>query len=96
MSLRETQQNWGRFLKNEVHNLNEFNQVRHTFKTIDPLKTSNFELQRKIYGIKLFEFHEQLINDAFLIKVTQFEKTRSIGKILASLRNLKIKFHFLN
>ena len=96
MSLRETQQNWGRFLKNEVHNLNEFNQVPHTFKTIDPLKTSNFELQRKIYGIKLFGFHEQFIIDAFLIKVTQFEKTRSIGTILASLGNLKTKFHFLN
>ena len=32
----------------------------------------------------------------FLIKVTQFEKTLSIGKDFVSLENLQIKFYFRN
>ena len=34
--------------------------------------------------------------DTFLIKLTQFEKTGSIGKFFIPLGYLKTKFHFLN
>ena len=46
--------------------------------------------------LKLFEVHEQLMIDTFLIKSIQLEKTESIGKFLIPLGNLKIKFHSLN
>ena len=47
--------------------------------------------------LQLFEFLEQLACDwRFLIKLTQFEKTGSIGKVFISLGNLKSKFHFRN
>ena len=42
-----------------------------------------------------FQFYEQFMMDAFyLVKITQGEKTRSIGKVFISLRNLIISFHF--
>ena len=34
--------------------------------------------------------------DTFLLKLTQFEKTKSISKAFISLGNLIINFHFLN
>ena len=46
--------------------------------------------------LKLFEFVEQVMMDTLLLKLTQFEKTGSIGKTLSSLENLKINFHFRN
>ena len=46
--------------------------------------------------LKLFEFLDQFMIGTFLIKLTQFEKTGSIGKLFISLENLKIKFHFQN
>ena len=39
------------------------------------------------------DFLDYFIIDTFLMKVTQFEKTGSIGKVLIQLRNLKIKIH---
>ena len=33
-------------------------------------------------ALTLFEFVEQFMMDTFLVKLTQFEKTRSIGKLL--------------
>ena len=45
-------------------------------------------------ALKLFEFEEQFMMDTFLLKLTQFEKTGSIGKIFISLENLIINFHF--
>ena len=42
--------------------------------------------------LKLFEFHF----DHFLINLTQFEKTVSIGKFLTQLENVKIKIQFRN
>ena len=55
-------------------------------------------------ALKLLEILEQFMNDSFLIKLTQFEKTGSIVKNLIPLGNLKIKiqlkfdnvFHGLN
>ena len=44
--------------------------------------------------LKLFEFLEQFIIDTLLIKITQFEKIGSIGKIFISRGNSIIKFHF--
>ena len=40
--------------------------------------------------LKVFEFREQFMAGAFLIKLTQFEKTGSIDKIFISLGNLII------
>ena len=37
-----------------------------------------------------------MIGTFFLIKLTQFEKTGSIGKFFISQENLKNKFHFRN
>ena len=45
---------------------------------------------------KLFEFHEQLMIGAFLINLTQFEKTGSMSKTFILLRNLIIKCPFRN
>ena len=47
-------------------------------------------------ALKLFEFVEQFMMDIFLLKLTQFEKTGSIGKTIISLGNLIIIFHFQN
>ena len=47
-------------------------------------------------ALKLFEFVEQFIMDTFLLKLTQFEKTGSIGKTFISLVKLIINFHFQN
>ena len=48
---------------------------------------------KKIYmPLTLFEFHEKFMLGAFLIKLTQFEKAESVGKIFISLKNLIIKF----
>ena len=46
--------------------------------------------------LKLVEFREQFMAGAFLIKLTEFEKTGSIDKIFISLGNLIIKFRFQN
>ena len=47
-------------------------------------------------ALKLFEFQEQFMIGAFLIKVTQFEIARSISMFFISLGNLKITIHFRN
>ena len=39
-------------------------------------------------ALKLFEFVEKFIMEIFLLKLTQFEKTGSIGKTFISLGNL--------
>ena len=44
-------------------------------------------------SLKLFQILEQFIFDT-LIKLTSFEKARSIGKIFVSLRNMIIKLLF--
>ena len=60
-------------------------------------KSSTFEFRRKKYmTLKLFEFEEKFFMDFFLLKLTQFEKTRSTGKTFISLGNLVIKIHFQN
>ena len=45
-------------------------------------------------ALKLFV--KQFMMDTFMLKLTQFEKTGSIGKTFISLGNLIIKFHFQN
>ena len=45
---------------------------------------------------ELFEFLEQIMIDTFSIKLTQFEKTGSIGKNFISVGTSIIKFHFRN
>ena len=45
-------------------------------------------------AVKLFEAVEQLMMDTFLLKLTQFEKTGSIGKTFISLGYMIINFHF--
>ena len=45
-------------------------------------------------ALKLFV--KQFMMDTFLLKLTQFEKTGSIGKTFISLGNLIIKFYFQN
>ena len=47
-------------------------------------------------ALKLFEIVEQFMMGTFLLKLTQFEKTRSIRKTFISLGNLIINFHFQN
>ena len=47
-------------------------------------------------ALKLFEFVEQFMLDAFLLKLTQFGKTEAIGKTFISLGYLIINFHFRN
>ena len=59
-------------------------------------KSSTFELRMKKKALKLFEIAEQFMADTFLLKLTQFEKTASIGKTFISLGNLIIKFQFRN
>ena len=44
----------------------------------------------------LFKFLEQFMTGAFLITLTQLEKTGSTGKSFYSAKNPKIKFHFRN
>ena len=44
----------------------------------------------------LSEFLEQLIISTFLIKLTQFEQTGSLGKVFIPLGKLITKFHFQN
>ena len=47
-------------------------------------------------AVKLFEFVEQFMMVTFLLKLTQFEKTRSICRTFISLGILIINFHFRN
>ena len=47
-------------------------------------------------ALKLFEFVEKFMMHTFLFKLTQFEKTGSMGKTFSSLGNLIINFHFRN
>ena len=47
-------------------------------------------------SLNLWELVEQFMMDTFLLKITQFEKTGSIGKTLISLEKLLINFHFRN
>ena len=44
-------------------------------------------------ALRLIEFWQQFMIDTFLIKLTQFEKTDSIGKIFISLKII-INFRF--
>ena len=48
--------------------------------------------KKQSMALKLFEFVEQFMMDTFLLKLSQFEITGSIGKTLISLGNLIIKF----
>ena len=45
-------------------------------------------------ALNLFEFLEQFMIDTFLITLTRFEETGSIGKIFISVGNKKTNFHF--
>ena len=45
-------------------------------------------------ALELCEFVDQFMIDTFVIKLTKFEKTGSIGKTLISLANLISNFHF--
>ena len=47
-------------------------------------------------ALKLFEFQEPFMIEYFLIKLTQFEKTESIGEIFISLGNQTTDFLFRN
>ena len=47
-------------------------------------------------ALKLFEFVKQFMMDTFLLNLTQFEQTGSLGKNLISLGNLIINFQFRN
>ena len=47
-------------------------------------------------ALQLLEFVKQFMMYFFLLKLTQFEKTGSIGKIFISLVNLIINFHYPN
>ena len=44
--------------------------------------------------LKLLEIVEQLMMDTFMLKLTQIEKTESIGKTFISLGNLIVNFDF--
>ena len=57
-------------------------------------KSSTFEFRRKIDCLRGFWIFEQFMMDTFLFKITQFEKTGSIGKTYISLGNLRINFIF--
>ena len=46
--------------------------------------------------LHFFEFVEQFMMDIFMLKLTQFEKTGSIGKTFISLGNLIINVHIRN
>ena len=46
--------------------------------------------------LKLFKVLKQFVIATLMIKLTQFEKTGSLGKFIISLGNQKIKFHFRN
>ena len=43
-------------------------------------KPSTFEFRKKTDSLKFIEFVEQFMMALFLLKLTQFEKTGSIGK----------------
>ena len=58
-------------------------------------KSSNCEFrQKQMMAFKLFEFVEQVMIATFLLKLTPFEKTGSIGKTFVSLRKLMFNFNF--
>ena len=67
-------------------------------KTLTLLKNLNLQVSKKKSWMpfKIFEFLEQFMIGAFLIILTQLEKTVSIGKIFIPLGNVKNKFHFRN
>ena len=46
--------------------------------------------------VELFEFQKQFKIGVVLLKLTQLEETGSTGKLLISLGNLSIIFHFRN
>ena len=50
----------------------------------------------KLDALKVIEFLDQFMIATFLIKLTEFEKTGSIGKFLIPLGNSKTKFHNRN
>ena len=52
--------------------------------------------QKKYKTLKLFELKEKFMSDTFLDRITQFEKTESIGTFYFLLRFLKCKIHFRN
>ena len=45
-------------------------------------------------ALKIFEFVEQLMMDTFILKLTQFEKTGSLGITFISMGNLITNFPF--
>ena len=47
-------------------------------------------------ALKHFEFVEQFMMKTFVLKLTQIEKTGSIGETFISMGNLIINFHFRN
>ena len=60
-------------------------------------KKFNFRTSKlKIMAWKLFEFQEQFMIHTYFVKLTQFEKTGSIGQVFIPLRNLKIEIQFRN
>ena len=61
-------------------------------------KSSNFEFRRnKFMTLTLFEVVDHFMMDSFLLKLTQFEKNRSLGKTFISLGNLiKISIFEIN
>ena len=60
---------------------------------IRKLKKTDFNFWK---ALKLFEFVEQFEMDTLLLKLTQYEKTGSIGFTFISLENLIINFHVRN
>ena len=74
----------------QLEKVNERKKTKNT-GIIFFLKKSNFRIyMKRKMAVKLFEFLEQFMIEKFSIKITQFEKTRSIDKNLVPLRNLQI------
>ena len=75
---------------NKSNERNEIGKNRFVFS-----KIFNFEFRRnKLMNLTLFEVVDHFMMDSFLLKLTQFEKTRSLVKTFISLGNLIKKFHF--
>ena len=53
-------------------------------------------LKKKKMAVNFCEFLEQFMISTFLIKLTQNEKTGSLGKVFVPLGKLIIKFHSHN
>ena len=57
-------------------------------------KTLNFEFQKKMMPIELFEFLERFMMGTFLINLTQLKKTGSTGKVFILLKIYKLNSIF--